>query len=504
VSLRSSLAARLQVHALDSEGRRLGLVPATVQDDRLTFTLSPKWATIWFEISTADIPGPSANAASGWPLAEKPRVQPVPAPDLLPLTTFFELANRSQTKETPVPSAAAARSVRHTIKSFAADKHFQTYGNILAEIAPDTRHGSILQARFGKVNQEWAGGFWFLTTPVSPDAKTITGLGFTFKGDGTQPREAYLSVRDEQGASYRSKNINSIFETDGWRDIELTAADFSLAPDFAKKNPELAKTLPATPDLSRVKRIDFVCVGPLMDRASTGLFAAFHLLSPSAPATPFALPAPAPAPSASLTIPFIADAAITADGVANEAVWAKALSFAMDENAVPAWHAFGSHVVVGKHLQGEGAGFWLLATDKGLALIANIRTGRPAVVAERADWHQNDCLELLVDAANSGGRPEKQIFLSYRQANRDVAASNDPAIQIGRANTPDGYVLEAFIPWSSLGFVSRPTGVFGLELQLDFAEPGRGRTLQMVYGTGTNEAWINASRFMKFTIQQPD
>ena len=500
VSLRSSLASGLKVHALDSQGRRLGLVPASVQDGRLTFALSPKWATIWFEISTGDIPGPDAPAGSGWPLIEKPRVQPVPAPDLLPVSTFFELANRSQTKATPVAAAVEARSVRHPLRSFAAEKTFQTYGNILAEIAPDAGHGAILQARFGKVNQEWAGGFWFLTSSAATNA---TGLGFTFKGDGTQPREAYLSVRDDQGAIYRSKNLNSLFETDGWQDVELTAADFSLAPDFAKKNPELAKTLPAAPDLSRIKRIDFVCIGPLMDRASTGLFAAFHLLSPPAPATPFALTPPAPAASASLTIPFIADAIITADGVADEAVWKKALSFAMDENAVPAWHSFGSHVVSGKQLHGEGAGFWLLATDKGLALVGNIRTGRPTVVTERPEFYQNDCLELFVDAANAGGRPEKQIFLAYRQANRDVAASNDPAIQIGRANTPDGYVLEAFLPWSSLGFSTRPAGTFGMELQLDFAEPGRGRTLQMVYGTGTNEAWINASRFLKFTIAPP-
>jgi hypothetical protein len=502
VSLRSSLASRLRVHALDSQGRRLGLVPATIKDDTLSFTLSPKWATIWFEISTADIPGPSANAASGWPLAEKPRIQPVPAPDLLPLTTFFELANRSQTKETP-SAAAGTSAVRHTIKSFVADKNHRTYGNILAEITPDSEHGSVLKARFGKVNQEWAGGFWFMTAPAGIDAKDCTGLTFTFKGDGTQPREAYLTVRDEQGASYRSKNLNSLFENDGWQEVRLTAADFSLSPEIAKKNPALAETLPSAPDLTRTTRIDFVCIGPLMDRASTGLFAAFHLLSPPEAVVEFPLPKPATAASDSLTIPYIADAVITTDGKPDEDVWAKALSFAMDEDAVPAWHSFGSHVVSGKHLHGEGAGFWLLATDKGLALIGNIRTGRPDIVAERPEYYQNDCLEVFVDAANAGGKPDKQIFLAYRQANRDVASANDPAIRIGRAATPEGYVLEALIPWNALGFPARPAGTFGMELQLDFAEPGRGRTLQMVYATGTNEAWIKSDRFLKFTLQQP-
>lgn len=501
VSLRSSLASRLKVYALDSQGRRLGIVPTTVKDGILTFPLSPKWGTIWFEISTDDIHGPSANAASGWPLAEKPRVQPVPAPDLIPVATFYELANRSQAKETPASDNATANSVRHAIKSFAADKHFQTYGNIHAEITPSSEHGSVLQARFGKVNQEWAGGFWFMTSPAAIDAKDCTGLAFTFKGDGTQPREAYLSIRDDQGASYRSKNLNSLFEYDGWQEVALTAADFGLSPEIAKKNPELTKTLPATPDLTRTKRIDFVCIGPLMDRASTGLFSAFHLLSAPVTATEFALPKPAAAASDSLTIPFVADADINADGTPDEAAWSKALSFSMKENAVPAWHSFGSHVVSGKHLHDEGADFWLLATDKGLALIAKIHTGRPGVVAERPEYYQNDCLEVFVDATNAGGKPDKQIFLAYRQANSDAASSNDPSIQIGRANTPDGYVLEAFLPWNALGFPARPTGTFGMELQLDFAEPGRGRTLQMVYGTGTNEAWIKSDRFLKFKIQ---
>lgn len=500
VSLISSLASRLQVHALDSEGRRLGLIPTTVTDGRLTFPLSPKWATIWYEISTEGVPGPSSPTSSGWPLVEKARDRSEPAPESIPISTFYALANRSLSKEPP-PSTSVPRAIRETIKSFDADKNFQTYGNILAEITSDPQHGSVLKARFGKVNQEWAGGFWFPTAPTGCEGKDCTGLAFSFKGDGTMPREAYLSIRDEHGVIYRSKNLNSLFENDDWRDVELTAADFSLSPEIAKKNPELAKTLSATPDLTRTRRIDFVCIGPLMDRASTGMFAAFHLLSSPAAPKEFGLAKPAPVPSASLALPFVADAAITADGAADEAVWSKALSFTMDESAVPAWHSFGSHLVSGKRLNEERADFWLLATEKGLALIANIHTGRPNVVAERPDWYYNDCLEVFSDASNSGNKPDKQIFLAYRQANRDVAASNDPSIQIGRALTTNGYILEALIPWSALGFPSRPTGTFGMEFQLDFAEPGKGRTLQMVLATGTNEAWIKSDRFLKFEIQ---
>ena len=61
-------------------------------------------------------------------------------------------------------------------------------------------------------------------------------------------------------------------------------------------------------------------------------------------------------------------------------------------------------------------------------------------------------------------------------------------------------MLESLIPWQALGFPAMPTGEFGLEFQVDFAAKGAGRALQMVYATGTNEAWIKADHFLKATI----
>ena len=53
---------------------------------------------------------------------------------------------------------------------------------------------------------------------------------------------------------------------------------------------------------------------------------------------------------------------IHADGEFHEPEWRKAVGIAMDEAKVPAWHFFGSHVVEGRQVNGEGANFWLLAT----------------------------------------------------------------------------------------------------------------------------------------------
>ena len=49
-------------------------------------------------------------------------------------------------------------------------------------------------------------------------------------------------------------------------------------------------------------------------------------------------------------------------------------------------------------------------------------------------------------------------------------------------------------------FPEQPTGEFGLEFQVDFAQRGLGRALQMTYCTGTNEAWVKADKFLKVTI----
>ena len=104
---------------------------------------------------------------------------------------------------------------------------------------------------------------------------------------------------------------------------------------------------------------------------------------------------------------------------------------------------------------------------------------------------------------NKGGKPTKQIFLAYRRPNLDRAGASESDIQIGRVKLTDGYVLEVLIPWKAMGFAERPAGEFGLEFQVDYARPGAGRALQMTYGTGTNEAWINAAHFLKVKLGNP-
>lgn len=132
--------------------------------------------------------------------------------------------------------------------------------------------------------------------------------------------------------------------------------------------------------------------------------------------------------------------------------------------------------------------------------MAEVEKGNVPVTAERDNWYDNDAVEVFSDPAAGAGKPFAQIFLAYRTARADFAGASKVAVRVGRVKTERGYALEALIPWWELGFKEPPTGPFGLELQVDFAAPGAGRILQMVYGTGTNEAWISAKHYMRATL----
>lgn len=547
VSIASSLAPSLTVYALDSAGRRFGRVPVAVRNGRLNFALSPKWGTIWFEIAAPEVAGPdvppapavlpvaaatvagpvaggapaaspAGEALAAWPLEEKPRLASPQAPASMPALAFLEAANARATSAAPAPAALAGgaapsanadKTVRFVVHDFSADKFIGVYGNIKANLAQDPEKGAVARGQFGKVNKDWFGGLWLkLTTPSGVKPADGLGFGFAFKGDGTAPKDAFMDLKTASGAVYRSKSLRSIFENDAWQDVFLAPTDFTLEKGWAAKHPEEAKNLPPTPDWGSINRLDFGCGGPLMDQMSVGQFGEFYVRlanvpenKPQAAAALHAQLPPLQTPaSASITLPFVPDAAITADGVADEAAWKKAYALEMNEDKVPDWHFFGSHIVDGKRLNGEGANFWMLATSGGLALLAEIHKGTPDIVTEKADWYGGDALEVFSDATGQGGKTTKQLFLAYSRPALDRAAASDPGIRIGRTRLEDGYLLESLIPWKSLGLEGVPTAPFGLEFQVDFGSPGQGRTLQMVYATGTNEAWVKSDRFLKVTI----
>jgi hypothetical protein len=118
------------------------------------------------------------------------------------------------------------------------------------------------------------------------------------------------------------------------------------------------------------------------------------------------------------------------------------------------------------------------------------------------EWYKGDCLEVFSDVNNEGKKPTKQLFFAYSRPGTPIAAASDSGIQIARSATDRGYLIEAMIPWQSMGFKAMPTDTFGIEFQVDYARKGMGKTLQMTYGTGTNEAWSSAAHYLKATLKE--
>ncbi len=146
-----------------------------------------------------------------------------------------------------------------------------SYAKLSEEESPETLH-----VQFGKVSQDWFGGFWLpLAFPQERATAGCAGFGFSFKGDGTLPQDCFLTLKTDRGAAYRSRNLRDLFRQTRWGDVVLGAQDFALDPEYAKKNPAAAQSLGAAPDWGSVVRMDFSCVGPLMDTAPVGTFTRF-------------------------------------------------------------------------------------------------------------------------------------------------------------------------------------------------------------------------------------
>lgn len=501
VVLRSNLADKLAVYALDHEGKRRLRVPAQVQDGTLRIPLTPQNLTVWYEVSTQTAADIAVAESAASPAPEYPQAKLVPLADFL-----ARLSRTTDGGKTGVESTLPEGMKQIRLLGFDSGKLPLSYGNIKLSAQEDLEYGRVLAVQFGKVNaSDWHAGWWSNLSPLSGvKPESVKMLGLRFKGDGTLPREAYFHIQTPDGR-YRSRvNLNKHFEDDSWQTLLFKPEDFVFDAETRKKREAEGKAVIELPDLGSVGRIDFVCIGPLMESKSDGYFAEIFAVIEAQEETAAAgddlaekLPPAEALKTRNVTIPIVAGIELQADGNISDGEWARATGFAIDEDNVPGWHFFGTHVIGGQRLSGEGGRIWLQALDKGLAVLALIDKGGAPLVAERTDWWQNDCVEIFTDVKNAGGKPDTQLFLAYSLPGRDGAAASAQGIATGRRKTARGYLLEALIPWQAMGFTGVPEGEFGIDFQLDFASPGRGRTLQMGAGTATNEAWISSEHYLK-------
>lgn len=152
------------------------------------------------------------------------------------------------------------------------------------EKAAEADSPETLRVQFGKVDNNWFGGLWLpLAFPQSATSADCAGFGFSFKGDGTLPKDCFVTLKTTTGISYRSRNLRELFKQTQWGDVVLEAKDFVLDPDYAKNHPDKAQACSGTPDWAAMSRMDFACVGPLMNEAPVGRFTRFFFALTKAP-----------------------------------------------------------------------------------------------------------------------------------------------------------------------------------------------------------------------------
>mgnify|MGYP001946421202 CR=1 FL=1 len=135
-----------------------------------------------------------------------------------------------------------------------------------------------LRLQFGKANGDYYAGMWSsFAFPENVKAADAVGIGFNFKGDGSAAPKSFALFIKGKGFSYRSRNLNELFVDTQVRDVVLKADDFSVDPEFLKKNPEVAASLPATPDWSKITRIDLSCVGDLPRKQHVARLSSFFI-----------------------------------------------------------------------------------------------------------------------------------------------------------------------------------------------------------------------------------
>lgn len=139
----------------------------------------------------------------------------------------------------------------------------QTWAAAYEKAAPKDDAG-VLSVQYGKVNNVFFGNISLpVTFPADAKAADCTGIGFTIKADGSLPKDSFLILKTDKGVSYRSKNLNTLYQNTEWSDIILKAEDFALDPSYLRDHPDAASSQPAKPDFSSVVRLDLPCSGPL-------------------------------------------------------------------------------------------------------------------------------------------------------------------------------------------------------------------------------------------------
>ena len=119
--------------------------------------------------------------------------------------------------------------------------------------------------------------------------------------------------------------------------------------------------------------------------------------------------------------------------------------------------------------------------------------------------YENSTVELYLDTTNSKSitmaANDFQYFFRWNDTTASEAQGRTTGVTMRTTTTPGGYVVEASIPWSTLGLASPSPGkVLGLDVGLDVNHNGGNcRDGQLMWNGGSNN-YLDASGYGQLTL----
>ena len=197
---------------------------------------------------------------------------------------------------------------------------------------------------------------------------------------------------------------------------------------------------------------------------------------------------PTPTPQ----IPTACQAGINVDGVLNEWAW----------NSASGWNNV-NRTVLG-NVYGSTAAFKILWDPSNLYLGVTVTDSQLTNTGNPAAW-RNSTVELYLDTTDSRSvtitNTDFEYFFRWNDTAAIEAQSRTTGVSMHTTTIPGGYVVEASIPWTTMGLSSPSPGtVLGFDVGVDVNHNGGNcRDGQLIWNGGSDD-YLDASAYAQLSL----
>ena len=200
-----------------------------------------------------------------------------------------------------------------------------------------------------------------------------------------------------------------------------------------------------------------------------------------------ASPSPSPTPQTTTAC----GNGITVDGVLAEWPWAS-----------PGWNQVNRPVL--GNVYGATASFKTLWDSSNLYLGVTVTDSQLTNTGTPSSW-KNSTVELYLDTVNSSavtaGPNDFEYFFRWNDTTAMEPYGRTAGVSLRTSNVPSGYVVEASIPWATLGISSPSPGMrMGIDLGIDVNHNGADcRDGQLIWNGGSDD-YLDPSEYAHLTL----